>query len=227
MHEFLDARAIDNYEFIPLGSNCNVSHWLRRRSLRKNAYPFDWNVASLSAVCDLLESDFSGFLAQENLAYLDPVPRLLFEESDAAALKVSEEIITPVVCRRHGLLFPHDFSKAGAAEWPAVQEKYARRIARFREALAAPAVKMPVFVAVNAPLNAWQEERYRLAGVVAPDMSPGCFRTDFERLRTVLAARLAGPFVVATLDEVTAMFPERKGVAMEAWRKFRNIFKSP
>ena len=225
MLESLDARAAGRYEFIPLGSNCDVSHWLRKRNFRQNAYPFDWNVTPLASACDLLESDFAAFFEPENLVCLDPVPRLLFDEGDATVLKVSEEIITPVVCRRHGMLFPHDFSKAGGAEFPVIREKYARRIARFREALAPSSGKTPAFIAVNAPLNAWQEEKYRMAGVAAPDMSPGRFQEDMARLRAVLAARIGGPFVVATLDEAMAALPERSGWMAGVRRRFTDFLK--
>jgi hypothetical protein len=165
--------------YIPLGQDCTISHRLRARGLRAAALPFDWNVTPLASAVALLETDFASFLEPDALIYLPPVPRMLFTETDGE-LKISDEFITPVVCRRHRMLFPHDFSARGVADFPEVREKYLRRIQRLRELLRSPA---PIcFLAHDAELNPWQLQQYKSAGYPAPKTRASERAVLFSRL---------------------------------------------
>lgn len=147
---------------IPIGIDCSPTHFLRANDLRDEAYPFDWTVTPLRSAIELIENDFEGFLEYENLEFLPPTNRLLFEEN-GVDLKISEDIITPVICRRYGILFPHDFSKLGEADYTKVKLKYKRRIERFKgHILNAKSVR---FVFHIGALNDWQIAQYRLVGL--------------------------------------------------------------
>src|SRR6266571_1185883 len=50
------------YECVSLGASCTTAISLRDYNLRNAAYPFDWNVTSYHALCDVLEHDFDGYL---------------------------------------------------------------------------------------------------------------------------------------------------------------------
>ena len=165
---------------VPIDQDCTISHRLRARGLRATALPFDWNVTPLASAVALLEDDFATFLLPDSLVYLPPVPRMLFDESNGA-LKISNEIITPVLCRRHGILFPHDFSARGRDEFDAVREKYQRRIERLRALLASDA---PIrFLAHSTRLHDWQHEQYRLAAHPAPTTELDALNGLFARLQ--------------------------------------------
>ncbi|WP_309384263.1 DUF1796 family putative cysteine peptidase [Cerasicoccus frondis] len=165
--------------YIPIGIDCEISEFLRRKNLRKEALPFDWNVTPIESAFSLLENRFSDFLNPENLVYLPPTERLLFEE-EGQDVKAERDIITPVVCRKYGMLFPHDFSAAGVNDLEKVRDKYARRIQRLLELLDSPAPKQ--FVYRCSDVNVWQREQYTLAGEVFRSCSAERVRAVFDRL---------------------------------------------
>ena len=54
---------------------------LRSSGARTTAFPFDWNVAPLSAMAQLLRSDFGGFL--EDVRFGSPRKRILVDEESS------------------------------------------------------------------------------------------------------------------------------------------------
>lgn len=146
----------DRY-IIPLGLNCDVAHFLRKNGLRKSAFPFDWNITPIETVIQLIENDFEDFLSPHNLTYLSPTPRVLFKE-EGTNLEFIDEMITPVICRKYRMLFPHDFSAGGELDLESVQSKYRNRIDRLRNLLSSD--KKLTFVVQNGTLNDWQNEQY-------------------------------------------------------------------
>lgn len=158
--ERLFAGRRSDYELVPLGVDCRISHVLRGRGLRLTAFPFDWNVAPIASAIELLSNDFADFLNPDNLVFLPPVDRLLFDE-DGAEMQMKNDVITPVVCTRYRMLFPHDFSKAGREDLPAVRDKYARRVERLTELL--HSTLRLVFIAHDRELNSWQMQQYDAA----------------------------------------------------------------
>jgi len=144
-----------------IGTDCSVTYYLRRKRIRRIAFPFDWTVTPIPASLELIQNNFNDFLNEENLIFLPPVKRLLFEE-DGRTLKVANDYITPVVCEKYGILFPHDFSIRGRADLPDVQTKYRRRIVRFMEVITnAPPLAL---IYNNCMPNDWQLEQYKKAG---------------------------------------------------------------
>jgi len=148
--------------YIPIGIDCSVSHYLRYMGLRYEAFPFDWNVTPITSALSLIKNNFEGFMELENLQFLPPTKRLLFEENDLD-VKISNDVITPVVCCRYGMLFPHDFSGDGKKDYTIVKKKYERRIQRLKVAMEMPILKILIFN--RCALNDWQLEQYRLAGM--------------------------------------------------------------
>lgn len=148
--------------YVPIGVECSVSHYLRSVGKRKEAYPFDWNVVPITSAIQLMANNFYGFLEKESLVFLPPTKRLLFNES-GTDLIISNEIITPVICARYGILFPHDFSENGIADYLIIKEKYERRIQRL--ILALHKHSRPIFVYNDVCLNEWQLNQYKLAGI--------------------------------------------------------------
>ncbi|MEM9161802.1 MAG: DUF1796 family putative cysteine peptidase, partial [Cyanobacteria bacterium P01_F01_bin.4] len=108
--------------FIPIGVDCSVTHYLRKQKMRVQAFPFDWNVTPISSAISLIQNGFTDFMEEQNLLFLPPVKRMLFEEN-GIDLKVVDDIITPVVCKKYKILFPHDLSAAGKNDLPTVKQK--------------------------------------------------------------------------------------------------------
>lgn len=148
------------FEIVPVGVNCDVAHYLREHSLRQAAYPFDWTVTPIQSVIALLRNDFQDFLREENLVFLPSVQRLLFKE-DEIDLEVNNEIVTPALCQKYKILFPHDFSVSGKDDLPSVQDKYAKRIRRLSKILRSN--KEVFFVRQDTALNDWQNAQYASA----------------------------------------------------------------
>ncbi len=146
-----------DFIIIPLGNDCSISHFLRAKNLRKFALPFDWNVTPISSAIELIRNGFYGFLEEENLTESKPTGRLLFDERENG-LKISNDIITPVLCKKYKMLFPHDFSKKGLLELKDVKSKYQKRIDRLYNILQSD--KPVIFIAANNKINKWQKSQY-------------------------------------------------------------------
>jgi hypothetical protein len=68
------------YEYVSLGSCCEVAFQFRRALGRENSGFFAWNVTSLGTLKSLLASDFSGIQEDENLT-MWPGAALMFDAS--------------------------------------------------------------------------------------------------------------------------------------------------
>lgn len=177
----------DTVVYIPIGFDCSISHYLRKVDLRKNALPFDWNVTPCMSALSLIKNDFEHFLNFDDLCFLPPTKRLLFEE-DGLNTKIINDMITPVVCRRYGMLFPHDFSEAGADDYERVKDKYKRRISRFRDIISSPVAK--VFIFSQGSPNDWQREQYKLSGQLFQDASREKIQRFFDCDLSIRNAKL-------------------------------------
>jgi hypothetical protein len=150
---------------VPFGMNCSVTQYLRKVNKRIKAFPFDWNITPISSAISLLCGNFSEFLLEKNLIFLPPTNRLLFADNGIDLIR-SNEIITPVLDQRYGILLPHDFSCQGKGELSLVKDKYRRRVNRLKGLLKKP--DRIVLVYNTAKLNDWQFSQYKLAGVEPP-----------------------------------------------------------
>lgn len=108
-----------------LGENCIPALKLRKYNLREFAGPFDWvGSPNLSRVTNLLRTNFSNFLNEDNLI----VPQYASDED------------LLVVDKTHLISFNHDFKTdvntlQQLSGLPQVKKKYENRINRFMEAL--------------------------------------------------------------------------------------------
>lgn len=166
--------------FIPIGVDCSVTHYLRKQNMRVQAFPFDWNVTPISSAISLIHNGFSDFLEDQNLVFLPPVKRMLFEEN-GIDLKVVDEIITPIVCQKYKMLFPHDLSEVGERGLPTVKQKYKRRIRRLLKVL--DDSEKVLFVFNSRPINAWQLAQYESSGVKFIEEAIKDFEVEFKPLK--------------------------------------------
>lgn len=121
------------YDFVcSIGSDCGCAGHLVRRHLRRASYPLDWVGTwynGIVGVARLVESDFSGFFRLENMRREPNPPRAAQDDHDHDYYHdVGLRIDTA-----HD--FPVDVSLEEA--YPAVREKYERRIRRFYETMRA------------------------------------------------------------------------------------------
>lgn len=97
---------------VPVGIDCGLADALRKLNLRNIALPFDWNV-TYSGIADIIKNDFCDFI---------PVKRF----------GIQKDRTETCVFNKYDVLFIHeDWQKQRKDE----QEKYCRRILRFKELL--------------------------------------------------------------------------------------------
>lgn len=141
---------------IPIGSHCETSDYLRNHNMRKIAYPFDWNCASLEMIYDVLSNDFENFL--NDIFIGTQIDRLYFGDDDTHIS--TKEKIFPVICKKYNILFPHDFNKIDANYINKVKNKYKRRIERFKNIINSDKIIYLVYCNEKFNLNPWQESVY-------------------------------------------------------------------
>ena len=144
-----------NVEFVPIGEACWLALGLRSSGARTTAFPFDWNVATLSAMAQLLRSDFGGFL--EDVRFGSPKKRILVDEESSGRPETTffDHLIIPAWSERARVLFVHDFEHGSAAELASVRAKYERRAARLGALLAQNETHV-YLVERPITLNDWQ-----------------------------------------------------------------------
>lgn len=101
-------------DYISLGGDCMPAVNLRELGLRKEAYPFDWVLMHNDAIVHILSQDFYDFHTHLVLNWNRWVKNV-----------------------KNEIEFPHDYDTTTDEGWreqiAAVDEKYQRRIERFRE----------------------------------------------------------------------------------------------
>ena len=119
------------YDFVcSVGCDCGCAWHLVNNRLRIASYPLDWIMSwrlGITGIARLVSSDFSGFLELENLRKEPNPPRGSNDDHE------HDWYIDPVV----GVDFVHDFPIGVPPEesYPAVLEKYRRRIDRFYQSI--------------------------------------------------------------------------------------------
>jgi hypothetical protein len=105
------------YKVVSLGRACDIAYQIRRHFGQTEAYPFDWLITPIDGLIKIIRSDFSGFLDRDQLIVKDG----------------------QVVHRDTDVIFVHDFEEAEVDKLdellPAIAEKYARRIDRWRKVI--------------------------------------------------------------------------------------------
>lgn len=148
----------DNIKFIPIGSNCEISWYLKKINKRVEAFPFDWNCCSLSMLYNILVNDFKDFL--KDIFIGTKTKRLYFDET-GKNLIISNEEIYPVICKKYNVLFPHDFNNVDNITINNVREKYDRRIKKFNNIINNENVQIYlIYCNKNFKLNNWQKSAY-------------------------------------------------------------------
>lgn len=101
---------------ISLGYFCGPSSELEKIGLRDASYPFDWLISDMEGIMDCIKNDFKGFLKEDTLYQY---------KSNKGYYKNTE----------YNFHFYHDFSNKNKLkdQLPSVEEKYSRRIERFKE----------------------------------------------------------------------------------------------
>jgi hypothetical protein len=121
----------NNPIIISLGYRCQPAMQLRFHHLRFEAFPFDWLITPFESLYALLKNDFTDFLMPENLEL-----RTNFFYQDDGGLYTHKDY-AHVWDKKYNVLIRHDFPLDET--WPTyispVQEKYARRIARFYQTI--------------------------------------------------------------------------------------------
>ena len=123
LRKMLSAR----YDFVcSVGGDCGCAWHLVNNRLRVASYPLDWIMSwyrGVTGVAELVARDFDGFLGLENLRKEPNPPRGPNDDQE------HDYYHDPVV----GVDFVHDFPIGAPPDeaYPAVREKYRRRIERF------------------------------------------------------------------------------------------------
>ncbi len=149
--------------FISLGNTCAPATMLRKYGVRQHAYPFDWCVTSLSTILDLMINGNKGFLDAPNLITCPPTERFLWENDDED-VKLTKDIVTPVVCTKYGILFAHDFDREGILKLNKVKTKYEKRFERLTKLIKTN--EKICLVYGNDPINSWQYNNFNYANFV-------------------------------------------------------------
>lgn len=113
--------------YIPLTFDCEGANTLRNKDLRNISLPFDWNIAPLYSIHNLIKNNFKGFLNKKYLIYSN--------KSFSAKYDNETEVdnLIPVFDTKYGFLFVHDFTLND--NYDIIYEKYKRRIIRFNNIL--------------------------------------------------------------------------------------------
>lgn len=145
--------------YIPIGSNCEISHYLRKNKMRYNAFPFDWNCSSLKSVFEILSSKFDLFL--NDISIGTKIKRMYFNEDTNDNLQILNEYIYPVICKKYLILLPHDYNAIDDETLVIVKEKYNRRIQRFYNTVNNKNLKIiMIYTNIDFKLNEWQKSVY-------------------------------------------------------------------
>lgn len=145
--------------YIPIGSNCEVSHFLRTNNMRTCAFPFDWNCAPLKSVYNILVNNFDFFL--EDIFIGERIHRLYFDDNEHGETKIDNEFIYPVICKKYLILLPHDYKSIDEESLVNVKQKYKRRIDRFNNYISRSDLEIiMVFCNICFNLNEWQKSVY-------------------------------------------------------------------
>lgn len=148
--------------YISIGNLCWSAHELRKKGLRKVAYPFDWNVTNISSIIKIIENDFIDVM--RHLKFLSPIKRILYIENDNNINDIAydtDSLIFPVVDIKYNILFCHDFNKNNNKQ---VIDKYLLRFMRFKNLL--ENVNEPIiFVYDNDIYDDWQKNAFNYCNI--------------------------------------------------------------
>jgi hypothetical protein len=190
-----------------------VARYLRKIGVRKDAYPFDWILTSAPTAIQLIANDFEGFMELDSLLFLPPKKRTLFGDD----LKATEAVVTPMVCQRYGIWSMHDFSERGKADYPAVKEKFNRRVARLRQAIQDNSHKVFVYV---IPSEVRREEYRREGMTFTAEYTP----SDAQAAFAALGLKDAELVLLDDLSRRLGPAEKRQSLASKIKARLRGLF---
>lgn len=117
------------YCFIPIGQNCSPALFLRGKNLRKNAYPFDWNITPLPSIIKLLSSELE-IIDEKHMLYGYITKSNIVHENDR--IETSTDVVT-TFNKNLSIFFPHDFPNTITETKLKCKKKYNRRIERLKK----------------------------------------------------------------------------------------------
>lgn len=123
----------DYKHFVSLGANCYVAEDLIKLGLRNCSYPFDWLFSDdFSGIISVIQNDFSDFLSFN----------VLLQHSDNKSRYYNS---------LYKFSFYHDFNKYQSlkSQISSVQEKYLRRINRFKNDICEPSIFFRYIISKN------------------------------------------------------------------------------
>lgn len=145
--------------YIPIGSDCQVAHFLRNKKMRMMAFPFDWNCASLKTVYNLLVNNFDYFL--EDIYVGERTHRLHFDDNEYDKTIIEKDFIYPVICKNYSILLPHDYKTVDEENLINVKQKYEKRIKRFQNYIIQDDLEIiMIYSNLDFNLNDWQRSVY-------------------------------------------------------------------
>jgi len=181
--------------YIPIGSNCEIAHYLRNKNIRFEAFPFDWNCASLKSVYELIKNNFEYFL--DDCLIGKKIKRLYFFEDEK--LIISDEYIYPVICKKYLILFPHDYNNIDYKNLYMIKEKYKRRIERFNNYIRMNDLKIiMVYNNLKFNLNDWQRSVYEDLKININDLQD----SNYEYLQKIRDIYKDKNIAIISLDEL-------------------------
>ncbi|KRF18677.1 DUF1796 family putative cysteine peptidase [Paenibacillus sp. Soil787] len=122
---------------VSLGCNCATAYHLKRHNLRRFSSPLDWMKSpTLSDVTRMLMNQFNGFMEIENLCLMGNASHVVegFENDEVRPNHIATYEVKDVY---YNINSYHDFIAVQNQDWsityPAVKEKFNRRVNRFQE----------------------------------------------------------------------------------------------
>jgi hypothetical protein len=113
---------------IAMGFDCGSANFLRERGMKKETYPFDWNVALPGSIYKALQTNFTDVLLEENL--LKGI--ITYKHKyDTGAGKI--KTLRPLFDKEYGILYVHDWTEG--VSLAQIKIKYERRFDRLIDKL--------------------------------------------------------------------------------------------
>lgn len=131
---------------INLGGDCQVAYQLYVHGLRKYALPFDTLIAPYSALREMLEDNFDGFMAPDNFEF-----------------RVNEKGEKYILDKKYGTRLLHDckLQEDFLEDYEAIAMKYLRRIERLIDLIITSEYPL-LFVRELPKSRQWSSEMYYL-----------------------------------------------------------------
>ncbi len=117
-------------EIVSFTDDCTGAQFLRNINLRKEAYPFDWNVISVDNILKNLWDNFKYFLNQEKIHYSPEKINNRYEQPSSNGWMNETIWLYSAWCHKYNIHFPHDFIDNTDEIFFNVKKKYNRRIKR-------------------------------------------------------------------------------------------------